>query len=42
MGWVKWVMGIKEGTFRDEHRVSYLRDESLGCTPEAKTILCVN
>ena len=36
-GWVKWVMGIKEGAFQDEHWVSYVRDESLGSTTEAKT-----
>ena len=48
MGWgwkgecVKWVTGIKEGTFQDEHWVSYIRDESLGSTPEGKTILYVN
>ena len=41
-GWVKWVMGIKEGTFQGEHWVSYVRDESLGSTPEAKTTLYVN
>ena len=40
-GWIKWVMGIKESTFRDEHWVSHVSDESLGSTPEAKTILYV-
>ena len=40
--WVKWVMSIKEGTFQDEHWVSYVRDESLGSIPETKTILYVN
>ena len=40
--WVKRVMGIKEGTFWDEHWVSYVRDESLGSIPEAKTTLYVN
>ena len=40
-GWAKWVMDIKEGTW-DEHWVSYVRDESLGSTPKAKTALCVN
>ena len=39
--WAKWVMGIKEGTFQDEHWVLYIRDESLGSTPEAKTTLCL-
>ena len=36
-GWVKWVMGIKEGTFGDEHWVSYVSDESLGSTSETNT-----
>ena len=39
--WVKWVMGIKEGAFWDEHPVPYVRDEPLGSTPEAKTTLYV-
>ena len=38
-GGVKWVMGIKKGTLRDEHWVSYVRDESLGSTPEVKITL---
>ena len=38
----KWMMGVKEGTFQDEHWVSYVRNESLGSTPEAKTTLYVN
>ena len=33
-GWVKWVMGIKEGTGWDEHWVLCVREESLGSTPE--------
>ena len=37
-GGVKGVMG----TCEDEHWVSYVRDESLGSTPEAKTALHVN
>ena len=41
-GWVKWVMGMREGTFQDEHLVSYTRDDTLGSTPEAKTTLYVN
>ena len=41
-GWGKWVMGIEEGTSWDEHWVSYVRDESLGSTPETKTVLSVN
>ena len=35
-------MGIMKGTFPDEHWVSYVRDESLRSTPEAKTTLHVN
>ena len=42
MGDRLWVVGIKEGTFPDEHWVSYVRDESLGSTPEVKTTLYVN
>ena len=38
---VKWVMGIKEGTW-EEHWVLYINNESLGSTPEANTILHVN
>ena len=38
-GWAKWVMGIKEGTCWDEHWVFYVRDESLGSTPETNTTL---
>ena len=41
-GWVKRVMGIKEGAFGDENWVSYMRDESLGSTPETQTTLYVN
>ena len=33
-------MGIKEGTFPDEHGVSYIRDKSLDST-EANTTLYV-
>ena len=40
-GWVKWGTSIKEGTFQDEHWVSYVRDESLGSTPKAKTTLYI-
>ena len=36
------MMGIKEDTFQDEHWMSYVRDESLDSTPEAKTTLYVN
>ena len=35
-------MGIKAGTFQDEHWVSNVRDDSLGFTPETKTTLYVN
>ena len=41
-GWAKWVTGIKEGTFQYEHWGLYVRDESLGSTPEIKTTLYVN
>ena len=41
-GWVKWVMGIKEGTC-DEDLVLYLNDESLlGYAPETNNLLFVN
>ena len=40
-GWVKWVMGIKEGTC-DEHWVLHLSGESLNSTPETNIILYVN
>ena len=33
--WVKWMMGIKEGTC-DEHWVLYVSVESLNSTPEGK------
>ena len=36
-GWVKQVMGIKEGTC-DEHWVFYRSDESLNSTPETNTL----
>ena len=35
----KWVMGIEEGTFWDEHWVLYVSDESQESIPEAKTTL---
>ena len=41
-GWPTWVMDIKEGTFGDEHWVSYVSDESLASTPETNTALYVN
>ena len=31
-GCIKMLTGIKEGTFQDEHWMSYIRDESLGST----------
>ena len=40
-GRVKWVRGIKEGTF-DEHRVLYADEESLNPTPEASITGQVN
>ena len=40
-GWVKWVMGIKEGTCY-KHWVLYVSDESLHCTPETDITLYVN
>ena len=33
---------IKEGTGGGEHWVLYLSDESLNCTPETNSTLCVN
>ena len=41
-GWVKQVMGIKECTCCDKHRVTYESVESLYCTPETNTTLYVN
>ena len=41
-GWARWVMGSKEDTCWDEPWVSYVRDESLGSTPEANTTWYVN
>ena len=32
--WARQVMGIKEGTCHEEHRISYVSDESLNSTPE--------
>ena len=40
--WVKWMIGIKEGTGCDEPWVSYISDESLKSTPETNITLCVN
>ena len=41
-GGAKWVMGINEGTRRDEHQVLYVSDESLNSTPEIIIALYVN
>jgi len=41
-GWGNWVMGIKEGTWCDEHWVLYATDESLNSTPETNKTLYVN
>ena len=41
-GWAKRVMGMKEGTCGDEHWLLYVRDESLGSTPETIVTLYVN
>ena len=42
-GWMgRQVIGIKEGTFWDEHWVSYIRDESLSSTSRTETTLYVN
>lgn len=38
-GWARWVMGIQEGIFWDEHWVWYVRDESLNSTPETSIAL---
>ena len=39
--WVKWVMGIKEGTC-GEHWVLYVSDESLNSTCKTNITLYVN
>ena len=41
-GWTKWVMGIKEGIYGDEHWVLYVSDESINSTPEINITLYVN
>ena len=41
MGWVKWVIGIKEGNC-DEYQVLYESVESLNCTPETNITLYIN
>lgn len=40
--WAKWVMGIKEGTFWDEHWMLCVSDESLNSTSENTITLYVN
>lgn len=37
--WVKWVMGIKEGTCWDEHWVLYVGAKSLNFTPKTSITL---
>ena len=39
--WGNWVMGIKEGTHRDELWGLYTSDESLNSTPETNIALFV-
>ena len=41
-GWAKWMMGIKEDTYSDEHWVLYVSDESLNSTPETNIALYIN
>ena len=41
-GWWEQVMGMKEHTCRDEHRVLYGALESLLYTPEANITLLTN
>jgi len=41
-GWVKYVMGIKECPFCNEHQVLYASVESLYCIPEINITLYVN
>ena len=40
--WVRWMIGIKEGTYCDEHWVFYVRDESLRSAPETNIALYVS
>ena len=37
---IYWVMGIKEGTWSDEHWVLYATDESLNSTHKTNNTLC--
>ena len=41
-GWARRVMGIKDLTCYDEHRVLYVSDESLNPTSETNIALYVN
>ena len=41
-GWVKWVVGIKECTCCNEHKVLHGGVESLHCTPETNITLYAN
>ena len=37
--WVRWMIGIKEGTCWDEHWVWYVSNESRESAPEVKSTL---
>ena len=41
-GEVKWVVGIKEGIWCDEHWVLYVSDELLISIPETNILLYIN
>ena len=41
-GGVKWVLGIKEDPYCDEHWVLYVSEESLNSIPEANFTVYVN
>ena len=41
-GWVRWLMGIKEGTCYDEHWVLYVSSKLLNSIPKANIALYVN
>ena len=40
-GWGNWVIGIKEGTWWDEHWVLNTTDQSLKTTSETNDVLYV-
>ena len=42
VGWVKYVMGIKEGTCCNEHWMLYASDESLNSIPASNITLYSN